>query len=95
MDKGAATYTGMPPLLNWRYISTPLPLDISDDDLFADQDVIAQAAREKLDANGWDAKGNLHPVTFIRARTILAYIRDEIIELALRRNHTVLPERIK
>jgi hypothetical protein len=76
-------------------MSTPLPLDLSDDDMFADQEILAQAARTKLDCNGWDIEGKLHPSTFIRARTIIATIRDEIIELALRRNHAAPLERIR
>jgi hypothetical protein len=94
-DKGETTFSGRPPLLGRRYMSTPLPLDLSDDDLFSDHETLAEVARTKLDGNGWDIEGKLHPSTFIRTRTILATIRDEIIELALRRNHAVPLDRIR
>ncbi|KAK7921656.1 sorbicillinoid biosynthetic cluster transcription factor sor4 [Apiospora marii] len=82
-DNVMVTFTGRPPLLGTSYISTPLPLDVSDDVLFSDEQTLVRVASEMLDERGWGTSGHFHPATMIRARVVLAHIRAEIIELAL------------
>ncbi|KAI1385627.1 uncharacterized protein F4822DRAFT_413756 [Hypoxylon trugodes] len=81
------SFTGRPPLLVSRYSSTPLPLDISDDELFSDHETFMKAIG-RLDEKGWNTDGKLHTSTRIRARSILASIREEIFEIALGCNQT-------
>ncbi|KAK8133556.1 Fungal specific transcription factor domain-containing protein, partial [Apiospora sp. TS-2023a] len=82
-DNVMVTFTGRPPLLGTSYISTPLPLDISDDVLFSDEPTLVRVASEMLDERGWNTSNHFYPATMIRARVVLAHIRAEIIELAL------------
>ncbi|KAM0274968.1 hypothetical protein ACHAQH_007698 [Verticillium albo-atrum] len=82
IDKVGATFTGRPPLMSRRYISTPLPLDLRNEDVMGDRETIA-AAVAALDENGWNTDGGLYPATVVRARTLLASVKDEIIEIAL------------
>ncbi|KAK7947877.1 N-terminal binuclear Zn cluster-containing/DNA binding domain-containing protein [Apiospora aurea] len=82
-DNNMVTFTGRPPLLGTSYISTPLPLDVSDDVLFSDEQILARVASETLDERGWNTSGHFHPATLIRARVILSHIRAEIAQLAL------------
>ncbi|KAM0326240.1 hypothetical protein ACHAQA_006837 [Verticillium albo-atrum] len=82
IDKVGATFTGRPPLMSRRYISTPLPLDLRNEDLMGDRETIARAVAT-LDENGWNTDGGLYPATVVRARTLLASVKDEIIEIAL------------
>ncbi|KAK8038662.1 FAD dependent oxidoreductase superfamily [Apiospora rasikravindrae] len=82
-DTVMVTFTGRPPLLGTSYISTPLPLDVSDDVLFSDEQTLVRVASETLDERGWNTSGYFHPATMIRARVVLSHIRAEIIELAL------------
>ncbi|KAI1100907.1 hypothetical protein F4804DRAFT_344383 [Jackrogersella minutella] len=76
------SFTGRPPLLASRYSSTPLPLDISDDDLFSDSATFTKAV-SRLDERGWNTDGKIYCASRIRARAILAVIREELFEIAL------------
>lgn len=80
-DKLSVAFTGRPPLLSYRYFSTPMPLDISDEDLL-DASSLERAA-QALDSNGWNMAGKLCSNTSIRARFMIAMIRDELIEATL------------
>lgn len=82
IDKVISAFVGRPPLLSGRYSSTPLPLDLDDDDLLATGPEL-DAAVANLDADGWNSDGKMHGCTLLRARTQQAYIRDKILELAL------------
>lgn len=82
IDKVVASFTGRPPLLSRRYVSTPLPLDLSDDILFEDKATIRRAV-QALDENGWNTDNLLHGTTILRARQMMAFVRDEIFEIAL------------
>lgn len=81
-DKRLATFSGRPPLLNRRHVSTPLPLDLDNETLLADR-VAMEAAVQRLDEGGWNTDGLILPSTITRALTILSYIRDAILEIAL------------
>ncbi|KAL7949350.1 hypothetical protein V8C42DRAFT_310649 [Trichoderma barbatum] len=81
-DKFCVAFSGRPPLLNRRYCSTPLPLDLRDEDLIAD-DATLQKAVQDLDDRGWNTKGQIYPVTLIRARRMLAAMLEEVMEVAL------------
>ncbi|KAK1594575.1 uncharacterized protein LY79DRAFT_549100 [Colletotrichum navitas] len=82
LDKVAAAITGRPPALSRRYVSAPLPLDISDDVLMSDDETIAKAVGA-LDALGRNTDGSLYSVTMWRVRYRFMQIRDEIFEIAL------------
>ena len=82
MDKVGATFTGRPPVLSRRYVSMPLPLDITNEVLMSDKATIAEAV-SRLDAEGWNTDNCLHSTTITRARTQLASVRDAILEVSL------------
>jgi len=83
MDKGVATFTGRPPLFSRRYTTRQsLPLDVSDEALFAGGETLARAIAS-LDENGFNMDGEIYSATILRARTLLALVRDEILEIAL------------
>lgn len=90
-DKLHVSFTGRPPLLNRHYCSTPLPLDIRDEVLASDQATLQQAY-ESLDPQGWNTDGAMYPATVIRARAMIAYIREELVEIALSNNTSVTLE---
>ncbi|RYP55434.1 hypothetical protein DL769_010176 [Monosporascus sp. CRB-8-3] len=84
------SFTGRPPLLCRRYTTTPLPLDIKDEDLFSDEATLAKAV-DYVDEKGWNTRGQLYSSTYIRARALIASIREEIFEVALGHNHRTSP----
>ncbi|KAM0493589.1 hypothetical protein D7B24_001105 [Verticillium nonalfalfae] len=82
IDKVGAIFTGRPPLMSRRYISTPLPLDLRNEDLMGGHETMVKAMGA-LDENGWNTSGGPYPATVVRARTLLSLVKDEIIEIAL------------
>lgn len=82
IDKVAASFSGRPPLLSRKYMLTPLPLDLSDETLMSDPETISKAV-EALDEHGWNRKGERYASTIVRARTKLARVKDEVMEVAL------------
>ncbi|PON26500.1 hypothetical protein TGAM01_v204510 [Trichoderma gamsii] len=81
-DKVTSTFTGRPMFLGRNFTSTPLPLDMSDELLLSNPSI---TRREdcRVDENGWNIDGKIYTTTTLRARGMLAYIRDEILEISL------------
>lgn len=82
-DKVSASFSGRPPLLSRHYVSTPLPLDLKDDYIFADKHAFENAVASTLDCNGWSLEGGLYSSTTVRARAMISIIKDEVFEVAL------------
>ena len=84
IDKVLATFTGRPPLLNARHTSTTLPLDIDDEVLLGDRDEMLTAARELEGLGGRPRNdGKLRSTTMLRSRVMMAFIRNDILDVAL------------
>ncbi|KAL7944055.1 fungal-specific transcription factor domain-containing protein [Trichoderma barbatum] len=81
-DKAAATFTGRPAFLSRRFSSTPLPLDMSEE-LLLSSPPPADYRDCRVDENGWSTDGKIYLTTTLRARAMLSYVRDEILEIAL------------
>ena len=77
-----AAFTGRPPLLGGKYMSTPLPLDLSDEELRLPPAQLAVVA-SRLSDSGWGTDGVLKPSTMLRARAMMALVRDEILQVSL------------
>lgn len=84
-DKLEVIFTGLPPLLSRRYYSAPLPLGLTDEELSGDPASL-EAAIARLDAEGWPLDGEMNRSVMVRARLMMAILRDEIIELAFSDN---------
>jgi hypothetical protein len=82
IDKVVSTFTGRPPMLSHRYSSTPLPLDLSDEQLLSDPASLSESIG-RLDGNGWSTDGQIYSTTILRARTSFSFIRGEILDIAL------------
>lgn len=95
IDNTIVTFTGRPPILGQKYISTPLPLDIDDSDLYEDPETLAQIVIDTVNERGWNKEGKIFSSTFVRGRAILASIRAEIFEASLATNNVVSIERIE
>lgn len=81
-DKVLASFTGRPSLISARYATTPLPLDISDEELFYRGSTPAEE-NFRVDSNGWSTTGDVYPMTLLRAKVMMALIREEILDIAL------------
>lgn len=82
LDKLLATFIGRPPLLSRRFCSIDLPLDLDDVTLFEEEDIFQQRS-SRLGPGGWDPDGRLYHSSLLRARMMMALIRDEILEVVL------------
>lgn len=60
-----------------------MPLDLADDELFADSSKSEQA-RLRLTTEGWNSEGKYLSSTWARLRYILALFREEILEYPFR-----------
>lgn len=80
LDKSVATFTGRPPLLSPRFVSTLPPLDLCDDDLAAGG-VTLERAVAKLDPLGWNIEGGIYSSSLSRACHLTSTILNEIIEI--------------
>lgn len=60
-----------------------MPLDLADDELFADPPEFEQA-RLSLTSEGWNAEGKYFSSTWARLRYILAVFREEVLEYPFR-----------
>lgn len=84
IDKVLATFAGRPPLLSYRFASTPLPLDMSDEELLGYRPSDPDAAGDRtVDENGWSTSGKIYSTTILRARTMMAVVRDSILDICL------------
>ncbi|KAJ4214343.1 hypothetical protein NW759_010361 [Fusarium solani] len=82
IDKVLASFTGRPPAFGRRYMLTGLPLDLADHELLGNKESLAQAMKQ-LDTDGWKKSGLVTPSTICRARSMIAFFRDELFEIAL------------
>lgn len=81
-DKAVAIFTGRPPLLSSKFATTPLPLDVSDEELLTSEGQ-SLAHSPNIDRDGWNTKGEIYSVTYLRARMMLALVKEELLEIAL------------
>ncbi|KAM0445206.1 hypothetical protein ACHAO4_009911 [Trichoderma viride] len=81
-DKFLAAFVGRPALLTRRFCSIQLPLDLDDRVLLSDKETF-QRHLSRLDNSGWNMDGRLHSASILRVRTMVALIRDEILEIGL------------
>ena len=78
LDKELATFTGRPPALSRTYVSTPLPLDVAEEDLIGYEGFVL---KDMVDQYGWNRRQTLYPATLLRAIYLSTVLQDEILEL--------------
>lgn len=81
-DKNVAAFTGRPSLLRSKFTTTPLPLDVSDEELLSSKGQ-SLAESPNIDKYGWNNHNHIYSVTVHRARMMLALVKEEILEIAL------------
>jgi hypothetical protein len=82
VDKFLATFVGRPPLLTSRFCSINLPLDLDDKTLLSDNETFQQQV-PYIDSNGWSIDGQFNSSSILRVRTMVALVRDKILEIGL------------
>ena len=82
MDKELATFLGRPPRICRQFCDIQFPLDISWEDLVAD-DSTREAAIQQLDPDGWNAQGDPDKGARPRVTLLASILREMILELSL------------
>lgn len=93
-EKTGALFNARPPAISRCYCSYQLPLDLTEDQWYGNQEDLATAASQ-LDENGWNTSGHLSTITWLRARCMIVPIREAILEISLGKNMEVAPGRIE
>jgi hypothetical protein len=85
-DKCLATFSGRPPLLQHRYCTSALPLDLSDEILGPDgPSSFSREVMGLLSPEGWNGEGRIYRSSCMRLRLLLAMFRDKVLELTAAR----------
>ena len=74
--------SGRSPLLSRRYSTCQLPLDISEDELIAEESRLSEI-RSELDLQGWNTSGEVYTSTWARGLLLMNIIREEVLEVTL------------
>ncbi|KAF1957989.1 hypothetical protein CC80DRAFT_470147 [Byssothecium circinans] len=81
-DKTIATFLGRPIRMSKRHTDIRMPLDISDDELMADEETFNSAV-QALDENGWNTRGRYLRASWVRIRYVSSQLLEEILDFAL------------
>lgn len=84
LDKLFAALFTRPVGLSSRYIDCKLPMDLSDDEVFADPNGTYDPSRFNVNSEGWNEDNKARITSWARARYILAVLREEIVDYQLR-----------
>lgn len=82
MDKEFATTLGRPPRICSRYCHIHMPRDLSHVEITASPEEIDQALL-KLDANGWNTRGEATHEVKLRIALMTSLIRENVLELSM------------
>lgn len=93
LDKSAAIFSGKIPMLSSQYCSTAMPLDICDTTLLhrkrtQNPDLLLLG----VDNYGWNSGGKIYSTTTLRARGLIAHLREEILVIALNEKRKIPPD---
>lgn len=80
LDKAVATFSGKPPLINWRFCDMTPPQDLNTEDMLSTESHIAQP---RCNEHGWNLHGRLNDCSFVRLRFMISALRAEILEVCL------------
>ncbi|KAF2646414.1 hypothetical protein P280DRAFT_544778 [Massarina eburnea CBS 473.64] len=81
-DKTISTFLGRPIRMSKRHTDIKMPLDLSDEELMADEATFNKAVG-RLDANGWNTGGRYLRASWVRIRYISSQFLEEILDFAL------------
>lgn len=93
-DKNFATFFGRPPMINGKFCSCNMPLDLDDSQLAMEGEALSRALNE-LDDKGWNLHSVVGRASWLRVSVISTKLREEILELSLGANTDGLDERAR
>ena len=85
LDKSMATFFGRPPMINGKYCSCKLPVDMEEQQT-ALSGVALENLQRRLDVEGWSPGSEVTRLTWLRGTIINLRVREDILELSLGSN---------
>ena len=70
-------------MIGWRYSDRKQLLDVSDNVIVSEDPEVINKALSRLDGNGWNTDGHIHPSTCIRLRCQHAVFKERLLEQSL------------
>ncbi|OJI89957.1 hypothetical protein ASPTUDRAFT_197171 [Aspergillus tubingensis CBS 134.48] len=95
LEKMFGLLFNLPPRITSQYVDVKLPLDLSDDELFAQTPNDLENAKSRLTEDGWNTDGNLRAATWARLRYILSQFREGIVEYRFQASQTADPAQLR
>lgn len=95
LEKMFGLIFNLPPRITSRYVDVKLPLDLSDDELFAQTSQELEDAKSRLTEDGWNTDGNLRAATWARLRYILSRFREGIVEYHFQASQAADPAQLR
>ncbi|KAJ5393509.1 uncharacterized protein N7487_011150 [Penicillium crustosum] len=95
LEKMFGLVFNLPPRITSRYVDVKLPLDLSDDELFAQTPEELEDAKSRLTEDGWNTDGKLRAATWARLRYILSQFREGIVEYNFQASQAADPARLR
>ncbi|PKY08301.1 hypothetical protein P168DRAFT_262612 [Aspergillus campestris IBT 28561] len=95
LEKMFGLVFNLPPRITSRYVDVKLPLDLSDDELFAQTPKELEEAKSRLTEDGWNTDGKFRAATWARLRYILSQFREGIVEYHFQASPTADPAQLR
>ncbi|RAK83303.1 hypothetical protein BO79DRAFT_241300 [Aspergillus costaricaensis CBS 115574] len=95
LEKMFGLIFNLPPRITSRYVDVKLPLDLSDDELFAQTPQDLEDAKGRLTEDGWNTDGKLRAATWARLRYILSQFREGIVEYNFQASQAADPAQLR
>ena len=85
----------LPPRITSQYVDVKLPLDLSEDEIFAPTTEEVEGAKSRLTEDGWNTDGKLRAATWARLRYILSQFRERIVEYQFQASQAADPVQLR
>ncbi|KAL4746049.1 hypothetical protein BDW72DRAFT_207673 [Aspergillus terricola var. indicus] len=95
LEKMFGLVFNLPPRITSRYVDVKAPLDLSDDELFAQTPKELEEAKGRLTEDGWNTDGKFRAATWARLRYILSRFREGIVEYNFQASQAADPAQLR
>lgn len=95
LEKMFGLVFNLPSRITPQFVDVNLPLDLSDEEIFADTPEALEEAKSRLTDDGWNTDGKYRAATWARLRYILSQFREEIVEYQFQGSQAADPSKLR
>jgi hypothetical protein len=95
LEKMFGLVFNLPSRITPQFVDVNLPLDLSDEEIFADTPEALEEAKSRLTDDGWNTDGKYRAATWARLRYILSRFREEIVEYQFQGSQAADPSKLR